>query len=91
MTNHNAGEQLLTAGVLEDDPNTNITANWMFNQVHIIHDQTHIETRHGGHLPLEWVLLDNQSTIDVFVNRRLLQNIWHIGQYMYIHCTAGVT
>ena len=69
-TNHGAGEQLLTAGVLEDDPNTDITTNWMFNQVHV--DQTHIETRHGGCLPVEWVLLDNQSTIDVFVNHHLL-------------------
>ena len=91
MTDHGTGEQLLTAGVLEDDPNTDITTNWMFNQVHIIHDQTHIKTRHGGCLPLEWVLLDNQSTIDVFVNRCLLRNIWRIGQYMYMHCTAGVT
>ena len=90
-TTHNTGEQLLNAGALEDDPDTNITTSWMFNQVHVIHDQTHIETRHGGCLPLEWVLLDNQSTIDVFVNRRLLQNIRRIRQYMYIHCTAGVT
>ena len=71
-TNHGAGEQLLTAGVLQDDPNSDITTSWMFNQVHVVHDQTHIETQHGGRLPLEWVLLDNQSTIDVFVNRRLL-------------------
>ena len=40
---------------------------------------------------MEWVLLDNQSTIDVFVNHRLLKNIRRIDQYMYIHCTAGVT
>ena len=71
-TNHGAEEQLLTTGALKDDPYTDITTNWMFNQVHVIHDQTHIETRHGGRLPPEWVLLDNQSTIDVFVNRRLL-------------------
>ena len=58
----------------------------MFSQIHVVHDQTHLETRHGGRLPLEWVLLDNQSTIDVFVNRRLLKNIRHIGQYIYIHC-----
>ena len=90
-TTHNTGEQLLNAGALEDDPDTNITTSWMFNQVHVIHDQTHIETRHGGRLPLEWVLLNNQSTIDVFVNHRLLQNIRRIHQYMYIHCTAGVT
>ena len=89
--NHGAGEQLLNSGVLEDDPNTDIITNWMFNQIHVIHDQSHIETRHGGRHPLEWVLLDNQSTIDVFVNHRLLQNIRRIGQYMYIHCTAGVT
>ena len=56
-----------------------------------MHDQTHIKTRHGGHLPMEWVLLDNQSTIDVFVNHRLLRNIRQIGQYMYIHCTARLT
>ena len=30
-TNHGAGEQLLNSGVLEDDPNTDITTNWMFN------------------------------------------------------------
>ena len=69
---HKKGEQLLTAGVLQDDPNSDITTSWMINQVHIVHDQTHIETRHGGCLPLECVLLDNQSTIDVFVNRHLL-------------------
>ena len=60
-------------------------------KIHTVHDQTHIETRHGGCLPMEWVLLDNQPTIDVFVNRRLLRNIRRIGQYMYIHCTPGVT
>ena len=89
--NHGAGEQLLNSGVLEDHPNTDITTNWMFNQIHVIHDRTHIKTWHGGRLPLEWVLLDNRSTIDVFVNCCLLQNIRRIGQYMYIHCTAGVT
>ena len=45
-TNHSAGEQLLTAGVLEDNPNTDITTNWMFNQDHVIHDQTHIDAYH---------------------------------------------
>ena len=79
MTNHGAGEQLLAAGVLQDDPNSDITTSWMLHQVHIVHDQTHIETRHGGHLPLEWFLLNNQSTIDVFINCHLLRNIWRIG------------
>ena len=88
---HDAGEQLLHAGVLQDDPDSIITTSWIFNQLHVVHDQTHIETRHGGCLQMEWVLLDNQSTIDVFVNCRLLRNIRRISQYMYIHCTARVT
>ena len=92
-TRHDSREQLLHSGVLQDDPDldSDIATSWTFNQVHMVHDQTHLETRHGGRLPLEWVLLDNQSTIDVFVNRRLLKNIRQINQYMYIHCTAGVT
>ena len=90
-TKHDSGEQLLHSGVLQDDPNGDITTSWIFNQIHVVHDQTHLETRHGVCLPLEWVLLDNQSTIDVFVNRRLLENIRWIDQYMYIHCTVGVT
>ena len=88
---HKSREQLLHSGVLQDDPDSDITTSWIFSQIHIMHDQTHLETRHGGRLPMEWLLLDNQSTIDVFVNRWLLKNIRQIGQYMYIHCTAGVT
>ena len=34
-----------------------------------------VETQHGGRLPPEWILLDNQSTVDVFTNRRQLKNI----------------
>ena len=90
-TKNDSGEQLLHSGVLQDDSDNDITTSWIFNQTHIVHDHTHLETRHGGRLPMEWVLLDNQSTIDVFVNRRLLRNIRWVNQYMYIHCTAGVT
>ena len=36
-------------------------------------------------------MLDNQSTIDEFVNWWLLKNIQGVSQYMYIHWTSGVT
>ena len=40
-------------------------------------------------IPKSWVLLDNQSTVDVFHNRDLLRNIRRVGSRMYIHCNAG--
>ena len=53
-------------------------------------DLRNVEAQHGGHLPPEWILLDNQSTVDVFTNRRLLKNIRQARTNMLIHCTAGV-
>ena len=31
--------------------------------------------RHHSNIPSTWVLLDSQSTVDVFVNRQLIHNI----------------
>ena len=56
----------------------------------VLEDMRNVEAQHGGHLPPEWILLDNQSTVDVFTNRRLLKNIRRAKTNMFIHCTAGV-
>ena len=45
----------------------------------------------GEKLPQEWILLDNQSTVDVFSNAHLLRNIHTTDQTMTIMCNAGVT
>ena len=34
-----------------------------------VQDVQNVETQHGGRLPPEWILLDNQSTVDVFTNQ----------------------
>ena len=41
-------------------------------------------------IPLWWILLDSQSTVDVFCNAGLLVNIRTVNHRMYIHCNAGI-
>ena len=37
-----------------------------------------------------WILLDNQSTVDVFANKTMLKNLRQSNSTMTIHCNAGV-
>ncbi len=50
-----------------------------------------LQTGTDGRVPKTWILLDNQSTVDVFYNDDLLENIRENDTYMDIHCNAGVT
>jgi len=43
----------------------------------------------NNNLPKSWILLYNQSTVDVFHNKDLLKNIQESGESMTIHCNAG--
>ena len=43
----------------------------------------------NGSIPTTWVLLDSQSTVDVFCNPQLLVNIRRNAEGMRIHCNAG--
>jgi hypothetical protein len=55
-------------------------------------DMSHImKQSKGGCINPNWILLDNQSTVDVFYNHRLLRNIRKVNTWMDVHCNAGVT
>ena len=77
-------EEMIFASLIIADTEDNNTS-FVFAQ-----DVRNVETQNGGQLPLEWILLDNQSPVDVFTNRHLLKNIRRAEKHMFIHCTAGV-
>ena len=75
------GDNFLMDGVTDgsfDDMERSISA-YMF-----------VQGEGGQRINPSWILLDNQSTVDVFSNRKLLQNIRKINSSLKIHCTAGV-
>ena len=43
----------------------------------------------GQRIPKEWILLDSQSTVDIFCNPSLVVNIRRVRDRMKIQCNAG--
>jgi hypothetical protein len=82
------GKQHLMAGVVDGefkDDGFEFTFHQGANRRSVLLNQP------SSAVPKDWILLDYQSTVDVFYNKRLLKNIRKADSFMDIHCNAGVT
>jgi hypothetical protein len=82
------GKQHLMAGVVDgefEDNGFEFTFHQGANRRSVLLNQP------SSAVPKDWILLDNQSIVDVFYNERLLKNIRKADSFMDIHCNAGVT
>ena len=41
-------------------------------------------------IPDSWILLDSQSTVDLFMNKKLLKNIRDTKKPLFLHCNASI-
>jgi hypothetical protein len=76
-------EQMLMSGVENDEFDD---TDFVFHQL----DESQYESERK-HIPKAWILLDNQSTVDVFANGDLMRDIHTTTRSMTIRCNAGVT
>jgi hypothetical protein len=92
-THEESGTQMLMAGVENGELDHQETA-WQFLTTTMDEEegkQISLHQQQHGKIPASWILLDNQSTVNVFANKDLLRNIRTTNRMMNILCNAGVT
>eukprot|EP00979_Chaetoceros_neogracilis_P009884 scaffold2278_cov174-Chaetoceros_neogracile.AAC.1 len=60
----------------DEDIDDGNASEFMFTQAH-------------GLIPSNWVLLDSQSTVSVFCNKKYLTNVRNAGKKLTVHTNGG--
>jgi hypothetical protein len=81
---------LLMNGVSNGKFNSNLPFQFFNQAIENLNDEVTMQIGSDGRLPKSWILLDNQTTVDVFYNKELLSNIRKDHKKLDIHCNAGI-
>ena len=73
-------------------PNLDYSSDaYVFNQVNFEHRAGEMLSQSSRRINMHWVLLDSESTVDLFCNPELLIDIRTMDEELKIYCNAGVT
>ena len=63
--------------------------NFIFMQQELEQRMAPLLSQSKGRINKNWVLLDSQSTVDLFSNKELLTDLRKVDEFLIIHCNAG--
>ena len=75
----------------DDNGNTTISDDNEYDGFAFLQEDIVCSNHDKVAIPKSWILLDSQSTVDVFSNKKLITNIRESKCILTLHCNAGKT